>query len=109
MVLGFTYRAGIRRTAHKARARGRDIRRKIARGAKLRERYAELLALAMRVPRPSPARAEGAPHAPEVECMASGKPGLYEFGCKVRVVTPATKPTGGRFVLHAQALHGNSY
>ena len=31
----------------------------------------------------------------------------YEFGCKVSIATPATKPRGGQFVLHAKALHGN--
>jgi len=33
----------------------------------------------------------------------------YEFGCKVSVATPVTKPKGGQFVLHAKALHGNPY
>ena len=33
----------------------------------------------------------------------------YEFGCKVSVATPATKPRGGQFVLHAKALHGNPF
>ena len=33
----------------------------------------------------------------------------YEFGCKVLVATPATKPKGGQFVLHAKALHGNPF
>ena len=32
-----------------------------------------------------------------------------EFGCKVSIATPATKPTGSRFVLHAKALHGNPF
>ena len=29
--------------------------------------------------------------------------------CKVSIATPATKPKGGRFVLHAKALHGNPF
>ena len=33
----------------------------------------------------------------------------YEFSCKVSVATPATKPKGGQFVLHAKALHGNPF
>src|SRR5437016_11803460 len=33
----------------------------------------------------------------------------YEFGCKVSIATPATKPKGGQFVLHAKALHGNPF
>ncbi len=49
-------------------------------------------------------------HAPEVECIGKGKARApYEFGCKVSVATPVTKPKGGQFVLHAQALHGNPY
>jgi IS5 family transposase len=39
-----------------------------------------------------------------------GKPRApYEFGCKVSLVTPVTRPKGGQFVLHAKALHGNPY
>ena len=49
-------------------------------------------------------------HAPEVECIGKGKARApYEFGCKVSIATPVTKPRGGQFVLHAQALHGNPY
>jgi len=49
-------------------------------------------------------------HAPEVECIGNGKARApYEFGCKVSIATPATKPTGSRFVLHAKALHGNPF
>ena len=49
-------------------------------------------------------------HAPEVECIGKGKARApYEFGCKVSIVTPATAPKGGQFVLHAKALHGNPY
>jgi len=33
----------------------------------------------------------------------------YEFGCKVSVITPVTKPTGGRFVRHAEALWGTPF
>jgi hypothetical protein len=31
----------------------------------------------------------------------------YEFGWKVSIATPATKPKGGQFVLYAKALYGN--
>jgi transposase, IS5 family len=91
----------------------RDIRRKIAGDAKLSERFAELLARAHRV-RFQDHRQRGpkvyALHAPEVECIGKGKARApYEFGCKVSIATPATKPTGGQFVLHAKALHGNPY
>jgi IS5 family transposase len=49
-------------------------------------------------------------HAPEVECIGKGKARMpYEFGCKVSIVTPATAPKGGQFVLHAKALHGNPF
>ena len=91
----------------------RDIRRKIANDKALSERFAELLALAVRV-RFQDHRQRGpkvyALHAPEVECIGKGKARTpYEFGCKVSVATPATKPKGGQFVLHAKALHGNPY
>ena len=43
----------------------------------------------------------GISHAPEVECIGKGKARApYEFGCKVSITTPATKPKGGQFVLH---------
>ena len=46
----------------------------------------------------------------EVECIGKGKARApYEFGCKVSIATPATKPKGGQFVLHAKALHGNPF
>jgi IS5 family transposase len=91
----------------------RDIRRKIAGEAKLQERFGPLLALAVRV-QFQDHRQRGqkvyALHAPEVECIGKGKARApYEFGCKVSIATPATKPKGGQFVLHAQALHGNPY
>jgi transposase, IS5 family len=47
--------------------------------------------------KPAPAQAGGKARAPD------------EFGCKVSVATPATKPKGGQFVLHAKALHGNPF
>src|SRR5205814_9782461 len=51
-----------------------------------------------------PARSQGkvySLHAPEVECIGKGKARApYEFGCKVSIATPATKPKGGQFVLH---------
>jgi len=91
----------------------RDIRRKIAGNDALGERFANLLALAGRV-RFQDHRQRGpkvyALHAPEVECIGKGKARApYEFGCKVSIATPATKPKGGQFVLHAKALHGNPF
>ena len=91
----------------------RDLRRKIDGSEGLKERFAELLALAHRV-RFQDHRQRGhkvyALHAPEVECIGKGKARApYEFGCKVSITTPATKPKGGQFVLHAKALHGNPF
>src|SRR5207248_8766673 len=79
----------------------------------LRERFAQLLALAVMV-RFQDHRQRGPKdyslHAPEVECIGKGKARApYEFGCKVSIATPATKPKGGQFVLHAKALHGNPF
>ncbi len=91
----------------------RDINRKIAGNPALRERFAALLSLALRV-RHQDQRQRGAKvyslHAPEVECIGRGKArAAYEFGCKVSVITPVTKPKGGQFVLHAKALHGGPF
>src|SRR5258708_8148609 len=91
----------------------RDIRRKIDGNPELQSRCGPLLDLALRV-RFQDHRQRGpkvyALHAPEVECIGTGKARApYEFGCKVSVATPATQPRGGQFVLHAQALHGNSF
>ena len=91
----------------------RDIRRKIGDNEALRERFADLLALAVRV-RFQDHRQRGPKvyslHAPEVECIGKGKARApYEFGCKVSVATSATKPKGGQFVLHAKALHGSPF
>jgi len=74
----------------------RGIRRKIADNEALRERVADWLALAARV-RFQDHRRRGrkvyALHAPEVECIGKGKARApYEFGCKVSVATPASKP-----------------
>jgi len=91
----------------------RDIRRKIAGDSALEARFSSLLDLARRV-RAQDQRQRGhkvyALHAPEVECIGKGKARApYEFGCKVSVTTPVTKPKGGQFVLHAKALHGNPF
>jgi IS5 family transposase len=91
----------------------RDIRRKLAGNDALEQRFTDLLALAVRV-RFQDHRQRGpkvyALHAPEVECIGKGKARApYEFGCKVSIATPATKPRGGQFVLHAKALHGNPF
>jgi IS5 family transposase len=49
-------------------------------------------------------------HAPEVECISKGKPHkLYEFGCKISVISTVNKAKGGHFVLQSTALHGNPY
>ena len=49
-------------------------------------------------------------HAPEVECISKGKPHkLYEFGCKVSVISTVNKAKGGHFVLQSEAFHGNPY
>lgn len=91
----------------------RDIRRKIDGNPALEARFATLLDLAAKV-RHQDQRQRGPKvyslHAPEVECIGKGKARApYEFGCKVSVTTPVTKPKGGQFVLHAQALHGNPF
>ena len=91
----------------------RDIRRKIDGDQALRETFASPLAQADQV-RSQRQRQRGwklySLHAPEVECIGKGKARApYEFGCKVSIATPVTKPKGGQFVLHAGALHGNPY
>ena len=73
----------------------RDIRRKIAGKEALQERFADLLALAVRV-RLQDHRQRGrkiyALHAPEVECIGKGKARApYEFGCKVVPVRGGAK------------------
>jgi transposase, IS5 family len=90
-----------------------DIRRQIEGDPALEDRFGPLLDLALRV-RLQERRQRGPKvyslHAPEVECIGKGKVRApYEFGCKVSIVTPVTTPKGGRFVLHAKALHGNPY
>jgi len=91
----------------------RDIRRKTEGDAALKERFAHLLDLAVKI-RLQDHRQRGPKiyslHAPEVECIGKGKARTpYEFGCKVSVATPVTSPRGGQFVLHAKALHGNPF
>jgi IS5 family transposase len=91
----------------------RDINRKIGDNAALEKRFAPLRSLAVQI-RHQSQRQRGQKvyslHAPEVECIGKGKARApYEFGCKVSLVTPVTKPKGGQFVLHAKALHGNPY
>ena len=49
-------------------------------------------------------------HAPEVECIGKGKVRApYEFRLHEPLATPSTRPRGGRFVLHAHALHGKLF
>jgi transposase, IS5 family len=91
----------------------RDINRKIDGNAAQEARFRPLLILAGRV-RAQDHRQRGPKvyslHAPEVECIGKGKARApYEFGCKVSIATPVTKPKGGQFVLHARALHGNPF
>lgn len=91
----------------------RDVVRKTADDPALKARFAPLLSLARRV-REQNHRQRGPKvyslHAPEVECIGKGKARTpYEFGCKVSIATPVTKPKGGQFVLHAKALHGNPF
>jgi len=91
----------------------RDINRKIDGNAALEARFRPLLILAGQV-RAQDHRQRGPKvyslHAPEVECIGKGKARApYEFGCKVSIATPVTKPKGGQFVLHARALHGNPF
>jgi IS5 family transposase len=91
----------------------RDINRKIKHRPELDELFASLRDLAVKV-RHQDHRQRGPKvyslHAPEVECIGKGKArSPYEFGCKVSITTPVTKPKGGQFVLHAKALHGNPF
>jgi len=91
----------------------RDIHRRIDGKPELEARFAHLLDLAVKV-RLQEQRQRGPKiyslHAPEVECIGKGKARApYEFGCKVSIATPVTRPKGGQFVLHAKALHGNPY
>ena len=49
-------------------------------------------------------------HAPEVECIGTGKAHLrYEFGVEVSVATTLRHAKGGQFVTHVKALPGNPY
>ena len=91
----------------------RDIGRKVAGDDRLTEHFAPLRSLAVRV-QFQHHRQRGqklyALHAPEVECIGKGKARTpYEFGCKVSVAVPVTRPKGGQFVLHSSALHGNPF
>jgi IS5 family transposase len=91
----------------------RDIGRKVAGDDRLTELFAPLRSLAVRV-QFQHQRQRGqklyALHAPEVECIGKGKARTpYEFGCKVSVAVPVTRPKGGQFVLHSSALHGNPF
>jgi IS5 family transposase len=91
----------------------RDIRRKIEGEAALQEAFAIPLSRAEQLRRQRQ-RQRGwklySLHAPEVEGIGKGKArSPYEFGCKVSIATPVTKPKGGQVVLHAKALHGNPY
>jgi len=91
----------------------RDIRRKIAGDETLRR--ASPTCWPWRCECGSRITASAAPrvyslHAPEGGVYRQRQsPAPYEFGCKVSIATPATKPKGGQFVLHAKALHGNPF
>jgi IS5 family transposase len=91
----------------------RDIGRKTAGDASLRQIFAQPLALARQV-REQRQRQRGRKvyslHAPEVECIGKGKAHRpYEFGVKVSVATPLYRCKGGQFVAHVAALPGNPY
>ena len=88
----------------------RDIRRKIAGDAVLKEIFAIPLTWAAQV-HSQQQRQRGwklhSLHAPEVERIAKGKAHKpYEFGCKVSITTTNARSPGGQFVLHAKAFHG---
>lgn len=91
----------------------RDIRRKSADDEELKAAFATVLVRADQV-RQQRQRQRGwklySLHAPEVECIGKGKARApCEFGCKVSIATPVTRPRGSQFVLHAKALHGNPF
>jgi transposase, IS5 family len=91
----------------------RDIGRKIAGDAALKETFAQPLRLGRRVREQR--RGQRGPkvyslHAPEVECIGKGKAHRpYEFGVKVSIATPLHRCRGGQFVAHVAALPGNPY
>ena len=92
----------------------RDIRRKIAGNAALKDVFRQELWKADRVRTQKPR--DGIPkkiyslHAPEVECIGKGKAHKpWEFGVKVSVATPWRRSRGGQFVAHIKALPGRPY
>jgi IS5 family transposase len=91
----------------------RDIMRRIADNAALREVFAQMLSLAHSV-RHQRQKQRGKKiyslHAPEVECIGKGKAHKpYEFGVKVSIATTLDHSAGGQFIAHAKALPGNPY
>ena len=91
----------------------RDIIRRIADNAALRDVFAQMLSLAHSV-RHQRQRQRGKKiyslHAPEVECIGKGKAHKpYEFGVKVSIATTLNHSAGGQFIAHAKALPGNPY
>jgi IS5 family transposase len=90
----------------------RDLGRKIAGDAALRDRLAEPLARAetIRSQRPGDANRLYSFHAPEVECIGKGKARKrFEFGVKVSVAVTNALAPGGQFVVGAMAVPGNPY
>jgi IS5 family transposase len=94
----------------------RDVRRKMARVPALPERMVERLESALGRAWRIAHQKRGdrgylySGHATEVECIRKGKARApYEFGCKVSIATHLHPATGGHFILHARALHGNPY
>ena len=91
----------------------RDIKRKIAGDAALRDAFLRPLWLAERVmtqKKRDPLPKVYALHAPEVECIGKGKVHKpYEFGVKVSVATTLNRCRGGQFAIHAKALPGRPY
>lgn len=92
----------------------RDIERRIEGNKGLEAQFADPLAKA-RIIHAQALNRKASPkiyswHAAEVECIGKGKvKAPYEFGCKATITTTNAQATGGMFVLHADALHGNPY
>lgn len=90
----------------------RDIRRWIDGDAGLEARFDRLLGLAQQM-RSQDQHQRGpkavALHAPEVECVGKDKARALRVRLQGQYRHPVASPTGGQFVLHAKALHGNPF
>ena len=91
----------------------RNVERKTRRDAALRAICAEPLSLAFRVRWQRQKQRERkvyALHAPEVECIGTGKAHRpHEFSVKVSVATTLNPSKGGQFIAHVKTLPGNPY